>query len=148
MWRNVTFTMGMGKDIKAEATWSKPRKYQPNNNLWLQNAEGETLPPLIASWRKWTWRESYLWGWSWVLLAQEAWLSCWELWSRWPWLRSCFLLCSVWPTRLMSVSGCRLTPDHQNNWLQLCDGEVVLSAPKSISQKNKKNVKNKQKIFN
>lgn len=24
--------------------------------------------------------------------------------------------------------------DHQNNWLQVCDSEVVLSAPKSIKK--------------
>lgn len=46
----------------------------------------------------------------------------------------------------MSVGGYRLTPDHQNNRLQLCDGKAFLSSPKSIKQKNKN--KNKQKMFN
>lgn len=40
------------------------------------------------------------------------------------------------PTSLVSVSGYRLSPDHENNWLQLGDVEVVLSAPKSMIQKN------------
>lgn len=33
-------------------------------------------------------------------------------------------------TKLVSVSGYRLTPDHEKNWLQLCDGKVVLAAQK------------------
>ena len=49
----------------------------------------------------------------------------------------------------MSVSGYRLTPDHENNCLQLCDGEVVLSAPKSNQKlKNKKTKYAKQKEKN